>query len=92
MVFLLHQIGKLNFLWAHNRVAIIEQETKDDYLTYQYMVQNGWNLLVCKNEKVNPEDPTWTLKRIEPSGKLIALEGKRKLYQDKDSKNPKINQ
>ena len=83
-------IGQLNFMWAHNKVAIIEQETRDDYLTYQYMVQNGWKLLIGKNEKVNPEDPTWTLKRVEPSGELISLEGKRKVYYDKDSKNPKI--
>ena len=54
------------------------------------MVQNGWKLLIGKNEKVNPEDPTWTLKRVEPSGELISLEGKRKVYYDKDSKNPKI--
>ena len=80
----------MNFIWAHNKVAIIEQETKDDYLAYQYMVQNGWKLLIGRNEKVSPDDPKWTLKRIEPSGKLISLEGKRKIYYDKNSKCPKV--
>ena len=80
----------MNFIWAHNKVAIVEQETKDDYLTVQYTIQDGWKLLVCKNDKkVNPENPSWTLKRIEADGKQVVLEGKRKIYFDSKSKTPK---
>ena len=70
-------------------VAIVEQETKHDYLTFQYNIENGWKLVVCKNDKVNPGDPSWTLKRIQANGKEVVLEGKRKIYFDSKSKNPK---
>ena len=84
--------AKLNFIWAHNKVAIIEQENRLDYVTYQYMVEDGWKLLVCKNDqKINPDDPTWILKRVEPSGERVCLAGKKKIYFDAKSKNPKID-
>ena len=79
----------MDFIWAHNKVAIVEQETKHDYLTFQYNIENGWKLVVCKNDKVNPGDPSWTLKRIEADGTHVVLEGKRKVYEDSNSKAPK---
>ena len=81
--------AKLDFIWAHNKVAIVEHETRREYITFQYHIENGWKLLVCKNDKVNAEDPSWTLKRIEADGTLVILEGKKKTYFDSRSKNPK---
>ena len=80
----------LDFIWAHNKVAIVEEETKHDYLTFQYCIEDNWKLVVCKNEdKVNPGDPNWILKRIEADGKRVVLPGKRKIYFDSKSLNPK---
>ena len=80
----------MNFKWAHNKVAIVEEETTHDYLTFQYWIEDQWKILVCKNEdKVNPGDPSWILKRIEADEKYVLLEGKRKVYYDSKSKTPK---
>merc|ERR1711976_233943 len=68
--------AKLNFVWAHNKLAIVANETDEDYLADQYLVENGWSLMICKNENGNPDDPenqTWTLKRLEPSGETTTL-------------------
>ena len=89
--YLLSITAKLNFIWAHNKVAIIEQENELDYVTYQYLVEDGWNLVLSKNEqKFNSDDPTWILKRIETSGEQVCLPGKKKRYLDAKCKTPKV--
>ena len=71
-------------------MAIVEEETTHDYLTFQYWIEDQWKILVCKNEdKVNPGDPSWILKRIKADGKHVLLEGKSRDYDDNKSKHPK---
>ena len=58
-------------------------------MTFQYIIQDGWKLLVCKNDEVNTGDPSWTLKRIKDNGEHKVLPGKKKIYLDAKCKNPK---
>ena len=77
----------MNFLFAHNKIALIEKETEKEYLTYQYQVEDGWELLVTKT---GGTDPTFNLYRLKNSGKdKVLLKGIKKTYLDKYSKNPK---
>ena len=71
-------------------MAIVEKETEYEYSAFQYCIFDQWKLLVCKNEeKINPGDPSWILKRIEEDEKHVLLEGKSKVYYDSKSKTPK---
>ena len=84
--------AQLNFLWAVNKLAIVEEETRVDYVTYQYEIDDRWILVISKNE--NPEGegphPKWILSRVERSEKLTPLLGVRKIYHESKSKNSSI--
>ena len=80
----------MDFIWAENKLAIVEEEKPKEYETFQYCIEDQWTLLVCKNEKkTNPCDPSWILKRIKADEKHELLEGKSRDYDDSKSKNPK---
>eukprot|EP00093_Oithona_nana_P000112 00112.XXX_814_345_1 [CDS] Oithona nana genome sequencing. len=85
-------LAQLNFLWAVNKLAIVEEETRVDYVTYQYEIDDRWILVISKNE--NPEGegphPKWILSRVERSEKLTPLLGVRKIYHESKSKNSSI--
>ena len=81
----------MDFIWAENKLAIVEKEKPKEYETFQYCIEDQWTLLVCKNkEKIQgSKDPSWILKRIKADGKHVLLEGKSRDYDDNKSKHPK---
>ena len=83
-------LAKLDFLFAQNKIAIIEKETEDTYEVYQYLIKDGWKLMISKNSNPSSSEPSWILKKIEESGKQIPLKGVKKTYLDKNSKHPKV--
>eukprot|EP00093_Oithona_nana_P001487 01487.XXX_1108_1821_1 [CDS] Oithona nana genome sequencing. len=68
-------LAKLNFLWSINKLAIVEEETRIDYVTYQYEIDDRWRLVISKNEnpKGDGPHPKWMLSREEASGELTQL-------------------
>ena len=84
--------AKLNFLWSINKLAIVEEETRIDYVTYQYEIDDRWRLVISKNEnpKGDGPHPKWMLSREEASGELTQLLGVRKFYQESKSKNSRL--
>ena len=82
----------MNFLWVTNKLAVIEEETKVDYVTYQYAIDDRWTVVISKNEnpKGDGPHPKWILSRLESSEQLTPLLGVRKIYQESKSKNSRI--
>ena len=72
--------AKLSFIWAHNKLALIEEETEEDYRTFQYSIEDGWKVVIGKNDNPGPSDPTWTVTRID-GGKRKLLPRVRQFYQ-----------
>ena len=71
-------------------MALIEKETRETYEATQYLVQDGWKLLIAKNPNPLPNGPKLMLKRIKDSGEQVTLRGTSKIYLDKFAKQPKI--
>ena len=86
--------AKLNFLWSINNLAIVEEETRIDYVTYQYEIDDRWRLVISKNEnpKGDGPHPKWMLSKEEASGELTPLLGVRRLYQESKSKNSRMHE
>ena len=80
---------KLPFKLRRNKIAIVEQETRTDYIAMQYLIEKDWNLEVTKCED-QEAGKTWNLKQKLADGQLRDLVGVRKIYYDKNSKHPKI--
>ena len=80
----------MNFLFAQNKLGVIEQETRKEYIAYQYLIKNGWTIYVSKNPNPGPDAPTWILKRLGNSGEKIPMKGFKKTYFDDNAVNPKI--
>ena len=80
--------AKLNFLWSINKLAIVEEETRIDYVTYQYEIDDRWRLVISNNEnpKGDGPHPKLILSKEGASGELTQLLGVRKLYQEANSK------
>ena len=81
--------AKLKFFWAINKLAIVEEETRIDYVTYQYEIDDRWRLVISKNEnpKGDGPHPKLILSKEGASGELTQLLGVRKIYQESKSKN-----
>ena len=79
----------LRFKLRRNKIAIVEQETRTNYIAMQYLIENDWNLEVtrCKDQEAGE---TWELKQKLADGQLRDLVGVRKIYYDKNSKYPKV--
>ena len=70
----------LNFDWRQNKLGVIEEETNERFVAYQYWIEDGFRLQLCRNAGNN--DPKWILKRMD-NGKI--LKGTKKSY-------PRINE
>ena len=68
---------------------MIEKENAFDYITKQYLIEDGWNLVVTKG--MDPEESPWKMQQKMSDGQLRDLVGYRKVYLDKNSKIPKIH-
>ena len=86
-------MAKLKFLWAFNKIAVVEEETRVDYITYQYEIDDGWHVLISKNEdpKGDGPHPKYNLSKLEASGEKTQLRGVRKVYQESRSTNYRMN-
>ena len=71
-------------------MAVIEKETRTEYVAFQYIIRYGWTLVVSKNENPQPDEPTWIVKRLKDSGEKNPMRGFKKTYQDSNAINPKI--
>ena len=80
---------KLPFKLRRNKIAIVEQETRTNYIAMQYLIKKDWNLEVTKCED-QEAGKTWNLKQKLADGQLRDLVGVRKIYYDKNSKYPKL--
>ena len=75
----------LNLSFLHNKIAIVEEETKEYYVTIQYIIENGSNLKVVQNEGSN--GPKWILQKIlDDDGTIQELSGTQKRYLSKFEK------
>ena len=63
-------------------------EDTSDYYAMQYLLEDGWDLLVTKS--VDSEVSRWRLQQKMSNGQLRDLVGSRRVYLDKYSKHPKI--
>ena len=85
----------MQFVWATNKLAIVDEETSIDYVTHQYEIEDRWRLVISKNEnpKADGPNPKWILSREEGSGELTQLFGAfgvRQFYQESKSKNSRM--
>ena len=76
----------LNFTFLHNKIAVVEHETKEEILVTQYLIDNNWKLTVAQNEE--SQNPQWILKQIKPDGTMVTLSGTPKTYFSKFCLNP----
>ena len=71
-------------------MAVVEKETRKEYIAYQYLIHDGWTIYVNKNPNPGPDSPTWILTRVGNSGKRIPMRGFKKTYFDDNAVSPKI--
>ena len=83
--------AKLSFIWANNKLALIEEESNQDYRAFQYHIEEGWKVLIGKNENTGPSEPTWSLFRIKGSegSERKLLQSVRQFYQRSNEHNPR---
>ena len=81
--------AKLDFILQHNKIAIIEEEFETEYTAYQYMVKDGWELMISETVNRGPDDPKYVMKRVIGPGMYQNLKSIKKTYLDKYSRNPK---
>ena len=77
---------QLKWSFLHNKIAIVEEETKEQCIAFQYIIENECNLEITKNESSN--GPKWSLKKILDEDKTEELFGVQKTYLSKHCKNP----
>ena len=68
---------KLGFFWPQNTLAVVEEETSNDYKTFQYVIQENWQLTISQSDR---KDIRWEVKRRTSEGGLKTLKGKEKTY------------
>ena len=82
----------LNWTFLHNKIAIVEEETNEEYLAIQYLIESDWKLTVIQNPKFqnqksqNPKEPKWILKQIKSDKTMVTLPGEPKTYYLKNEK------
>ena len=68
---------------------MVEKDITTDYITMQYLIEDGWNLVITKG--MDPEESPWQMQQKMSDGQLRDLVGYRKVYYEKNCKNPKIH-
>ena len=68
---------KIGFFWPQNTLAVVEEETSIGYKTFQYVIQENWQLTISRSKR---KDIKWEVKRRTSEGGLKKLEGKEKTY------------
>ena len=76
----------LNFPFLHNKIAVVEEETRQEIQATQYLIENNWKITVAQNEE--SQNPQWILKRIKPDGTMVTLPGTPRTYYAKYCLNP----
>ena len=67
----------LEFDWGHNKLAIVEEEKDNEYIVFQYWIDDDAKFQLCKNTSGDPQAAKWILKRLD-SGKVLI--GKKRSY------------
>ena len=64
----------LEYDWGRNKLAVVEEEKPNEYIVYQYWIDDGMKLQIAKNLD---GEPKWILKRLDNGQILI---GKKMSY------------